>query len=339
MKIKIAELENIITKILLTEYTSEEANLIKDVLMFGELSGKPSHGLLRLLKGNFGVFVDDKRGTPEYNRKTKVSTIIDAKGNPGMLAAPLAVEEAINLGKENGIGIVGVKNFVNTTGSVSYYVEKIAKQNLIGIAFVQAVNNLVAPFGTKKPFFGTNPIAFGVPAEPKPFIFDMSTAAIAYGNVMNAKINNKNLPENVAIDKDGNPTTDPAEVIDGAILPVGNSYKGSGLAMMVELLGSVWVGGGFAGLHMENGSGNLYLAMSPDLLSDVESFKKRVQELVETLKSAETRDGSPVRIPGENTFAKRDKSLESGEIDITDATFQKIQENYSSIVSSHEGKI
>lgn len=328
MTIKISELEELITKILLTEYSPEEATLIKDVMMFGELSGKPSHGLLRLIKGNFGVFVEGERGEPEFMRKTKVSTVIDAKGNPGMLAAPLAVEEAIKLGKENGIGIVGVKGFVNTTGSVSYYVEKIAKENLIGIAFVQAVNNLVAPFGTKKGFFGTNPVAFGIPANPKPFLFDMATSAIAFGNVAKAKIENKPLPEGVAIDKDGNDTTDAAKVLEGALLPFANSYKGSGLGMMVELLGSVWVGGGFAGLHGEKGSGNLFMAFSPDLLSDVESFKERVRELIETLKNAETRDGSPVRIPGENTIAKRDKSLASGEVEISDATFEKIKERY-----------
>lgn len=328
MKIKISELEELVTKILLTEYSSEEASLIKDVIMFGELSGKPSHGLLRLIKGNFGVFVDEERGKPEYDRKTKVSTVIDAKGSPGMLAAPLAVNEAIRIGKENGIGIVGVKGTYNSTGSVSYYMEKIAKEDLIGIAFIQSINNLIAPFGTKKPLFGTNPIAFGVPADPKPFVFDMSTSAIAYGNVMNAKINNKKLPENVAIDKDGNPTTDPADVTEGALLPLGDSYKGSGLAMMVELLGSVWVGGGFATQHLENGCGNLYIAMSPDLLSDVKSFKKRVAELVEKVRSAETRDGTPVRLPGENTFAKRDKSLETGEVEINETTFAKIQEQY-----------
>jgi len=328
MKIKIAELEEIITKILLTEYSPQEAGLIKDVVMFGELSGKPSHGLLRLLKDNFGVFVTEKRGTPEYIRKTKISCLIDAKGNPGMLAASLAVGEAIKLGKENGIGIVGGKGYINTTGSVSYYMEKIAKEDLIGIAFVQSINSLIAPFGAKKALFGTNPIAFGLPSDPKPFIFDMSTSAIAYGNVMNAKINNKKLPDNVALNKDGNQTTDPADVIEGALLPFGNSHKGSGLAMMVELLGSVWPGGGFAGLHLENGCGNLYIAMSPDLLSDVSSFKKRVHELVEKVRSAETRDEAPIRIPGENTFAKRDKSLESGEVEVSDATFKKIQERY-----------
>lgn len=328
MKIKISELESIITKILSTEYSSEEANLIKDVVMFGELAGKPSHGLLRLLKGNFGAFVDGKRGKPGYIRKTKVSTVIDAKGNPGMLAAPLAVNEAIKLGKENGIGVVGVKGTFNTTGSVSYYMEKIVKEDLVGIAFVQSINRFIAPFGVKKALFGTNPIAFGVPSDPKPLIFDMSTAAIAYGNVMNAKINSKQLPENVAIDKDGKPTTNPADVSEGALLPFANSYKGSGLAMIVELLGSVWVGGGFAGLHSEEGCGNLYIAMSPDLLSDVESFKKRVKELIEKVRSTETRDGSPVRLPGEKTFALRDKNLQSGEVEISDATFKKIQESY-----------
>src|SRR5947209_7413826 len=135
MKIKISDLENLVTKVLLTEYSEEEANLIKDVVLFGELSGRPSHGILRLLEESYGVFTNSIQGNPEYIRKTKVSTLIDGKGNVGMLVGSLAMEEVIKLGKKNGIGIVGTKGSINTTGSLSYYCEKIAKENLIAIIF------------------------------------------------------------------------------------------------------------------------------------------------------------------------------------------------------------
>ncbi|MGI8420325.1 MAG: Ldh family oxidoreductase [Candidatus Levyibacteriota bacterium] len=124
MKIKIEELEQLILLTLLTKYTLEEANLIKDVVLFGELSGKPSHGLLRLLKENFGVFTDTIKGKPVLIRKTDVSTLIDGNGNVGMLMGSLAMQEVIKLGAKHGIGIVGTKGSVNSTGSLSYYSEK-----------------------------------------------------------------------------------------------------------------------------------------------------------------------------------------------------------------------
>jgi L-2-hydroxycarboxylate dehydrogenase (NAD+) len=236
MKIKINELENLITKALRTEYSQEETNLIKDVVLFGELSGKLSHGILRLLRENYGVFTDTIQGKPEYIRKTKVSTLIDGKGNVGMLVGSLAMQEVIQLGKANGIGIVGTKGSINTTGSLSYNCEKIAKENLIGIIFTHCTP-MMAPFSSKKALFGTNPLAFGIPSIPQPIIFDMSTSAITFGTMAKYKAEGKELPPNVAIDKEGNLTRDASQAIDGATLAFDNSYKGSGLAMMVEILG------------------------------------------------------------------------------------------------------
>ena len=89
MKIKVTELEKLVISVLRTKYSQEDTNLIKDVILFGELSGKPSHGILRLLKENYGVFTDTIQGKPEYIYKTKVSTLIDGKGNVGMLVGSL----------------------------------------------------------------------------------------------------------------------------------------------------------------------------------------------------------------------------------------------------------
>ena len=157
MKIKIKNLEKLILEVLVTEYSPHESELIKDVVLFGELSGRPTHGIIRLLKENYGVFVDGRRGEPEYIHKTKVSTLIDGHDNPGMLIAPLAMQEVIRLAKANDIGIVGTKGSFNSTGSLTYYLEKIAKENLISIIFTQSLP-VIAPFNVKKALFGTNPI-------------------------------------------------------------------------------------------------------------------------------------------------------------------------------------
>ncbi|MGH7204006.1 MAG: Ldh family oxidoreductase [Candidatus Levyibacteriota bacterium] len=324
MKIKITELEHIVLQKLLLEYSQEEAHRIKDIVMFGELSGKPSHGLLRLLRENYGAFTNTIKGKPEVIKKTHVSSLINGSGNVGMLIGSLAMDEVITIAKEHGIGIVGTRNSFNSTGSLSYYCEKIANENLIALVFCHGVE-VLAPFSSKKALFGTNPIGFGIPSEPHPIIFDMSTSAITFGAIMKHKAESKNLPKNVAIDKEGNPTIDPEKASEGATLAFDNSYKGSGLAMMVEILSAVWTGASFATTNKEDGWGNIYMALSPDLLSNVESLKERSKELVTVLKNVETRDGRPIRIPGENTQQIRAENLKKGEIEVDDILLQKIK--------------
>lgn len=321
MKIKIPELKQLVHDVLRTAYSEEDANRISEVIMFGELSGKQSHGILRLLKENYGVFVDQKT-EPSYIHKTKISTIIEGNGNPGMLVGPLAMHEVMRIGKEHDIGIVGTRGSINTTGALSYYVEQIAKQNLIGMIFAHA-SAFIAPFDSKKALFGTNPLAFGFPAEPSPLLFDMSTAAITYGAIAKYKSEGKPLPEGVAIDEQGVMTTDP--VAAAALLPLFNSYKGSGLAMMVELLGGLWPGAGFTGLHTEDGWGNVFMAFSPDLLSDVKTFKARMAECIDEIKNTKKTTGKKIRLPGEHAIALRDKNLSNGYIEVNDTIFNRVK--------------
>lgn len=326
MKIKITELEKIVYQTLLAVYSPKQAKLIKEVVMFGELSGKTSHGLLRLLKENYGVFTDTITGEPEYIKKTKVSTLINGKGNVGMLVGSLAMREVILLAKENGIGVVGTKGSINSTGALSYYCEKIAKENLISIIFTHSTA-MMAPFMSTKALFGTNPLAFGIPSTPQPIIFDMSTSAITFGAIAKHKSQGKQLPDNVALDKEGNVTTDPEKALEGATLAFDNSYKGSGLAMMVEILAALWTGASYAENNKEDGWGNLYLALSPELLSDTETLKQKSRGLIETIKNVETRDRKQTRIPGENTLRIRDENLRKGEIEVDEDLLKKIKAN------------
>lgn len=146
---------------------------------------------------------------------------------------------------------------------------------------------------------------------------------------MKAKAEKKSIPTNVAIDKKGNMTTDPEKAAYGSTLPFDNSYKGSGLAMIIEILASVWTGASFVNLNYEkDGWGNLYMALTPNLLSDGETFKKRIQELITILKTSPTKDDKAIRIPGENTFRILEENRKKGEIEVNESIIKTIKEYF-----------
>lgn len=325
MEIAIAELEELALRVLKTRYNDDDARHICDVVMYGELSGKVSHGILRLLPENYGVFTSGIKEKPAYIKKTEVSTLIESNGNVGMLIGPLAMNEVVRLALSHGIGIVGTKGSINTTGALSYYCETIARENLICIV-MSHYHPLMAAFGSKKKIFGTNPIAFGIPAKPAPFVFDMACSAMTFGDMVKYQSSGKKLPYGVAVNAAGVPTTDPGEARDGALLPFDHGYKASGLAMIVEILAAVWTGASFAGFQTEKGCGNFYMALSPELLGDAASLKSRMRECMELLQKTETRDGTPLRLPGMRTQKTVKTNRENGRIDVDETVVRKLRE-------------
>ena len=315
MKVKVNELERLVKKALLKKYGKKEIEVLSGAVMFGELSGKKSHGLVRLLVGKFSILAQNPKKKPLLIRKTKISTLIDSEENPGMLIGSLAMNEVIRLAKKSGIGIVGTKCSFTTSGSLSYYLEKIAKENLIAIIMARAPGD-VAPYGGLERLFGTNPISFGIPAQGNPIIFDMSTSAISYGAVLQVKTKGEQLPDNVAIDMKGKVTRDPDEAIRGAFLTFDRSYKGSGLAMIVEILAGILPGADYLDKKESDGWGNLFIAVDPNILLNRNEFKRKVRDLVETVRNSRTKDGSKVRIPGENTLEMRNKAIKTGYVDV-----------------------
>lgn len=324
MQITITELESLTLTTLQQKYSKKDALLIKDVVIFGELSEKTSHGIIRLFTGNSSIMAQNPTGEPTITHKTKLSSIIEGNNNPGMLIGPLAMKEAIKIGKEHGFGIVGTRKSTSSSGCISYYLEQIAKENLITIIMAQSPVSTVAHGGIE-PLFGTNPISFGIPSLPQPLLFDMATAAISFGAMLKAKELIQQLPPNVALDKSGNPTTDPQKAMEGATLAFDNSYKGSGLAMMVEILSGAWPGADFVGKNPEGGWGNTFMVFSPDLLSDIDVFKQNTSILIETVRASKTKNGNTVRIPGENTINVRNSNIKSGTIEIEEKIYNELK--------------
>ena len=187
------------------------------------------------------------------------------------------------------------------------------------------------PYGSIEPLFGTNPIAFGIPAHPRPLIFDMATSAITFGAMLKAARLNQRIPEGVAIDKTGRPTTDPKKAMEGATLPFDSSHKGTGLTMMIEILAGIMPGADFAGQNPSGGWGNLFITLSPTLLGDLELFKKNVKKLVERVRNSKTKTGNKIRIVGEHTLQTRDVNLKKGEVEIDDKLYDELKKSASQI--------
>ena len=173
MKIKIKKLRSLAMKAMSKRYDEEYSSRMADLVMFGEMSGRVSHGLVRLLVGA-SILSQNPTGKAEIDKVTKLSSMILGNGNPGMLVGSLACDEVIRIAKENDFGIVGTRGSFCSSGSLTYYLEKIAKENLIGIVMAESSTS-TPPFGGIEPLFGTNPIAFGIPNSPRPVIFDMGT--------------------------------------------------------------------------------------------------------------------------------------------------------------------
>lgn len=148
------------------------------------------------------------------------------------------MKEGISLAKHSGIAAVGVRK-TSRPGTMGYYVEKVAKENLIALSLCQS-DPMAVPSGGSEPYYGTNPIGFGAPRKGKePVVFDMATTVQAWGKVLDARSKNAMIPNTWAVDSDGEPTTDP-HVVKG-LLPVAGP-KGYGLMMMVDMISGILLG-------------------------------------------------------------------------------------------------
>jgi LDH2 family malate/lactate/ureidoglycolate dehydrogenase len=326
MKIKVSELNDLMVAVLSSKYYSkEEAQKIVEVFMYAELTGKNTQGVLKLLGTEPAQNIK-----PEYKAKifkqTKVSALIDGGRSAGPLSAQFATDTAVSIAKENGFAVVSMNNTVTSIGAIGYYARKMAENNLIGIIMANCPRS-VAPMNGLELVYGTNPIAFGFPTNEYPIVFDMATSAITWYGLVRAKALGQKIPDNVAIDKEGNITTDPGEAMGGAILPFDRSYKGFNLGMVVELFAGALSGASFV---FDKGDetddwGTTIIAFSPDLLIGTEQFKKNSSLLVKKVKSKKTKNGEIIHIPGYDTEMKMKEILKEGEIEVDDTILNQLK--------------
>ena len=287
-------------------YDAEEAAIVTDHVIDAALCGYEYSGLAKLLN------------VPEHRRwklprsaikplhETAVSALYDGGNNNGMLALYHIAKATIAKAAAHGIALVGVTN-TWMSGRNAYFVEMIAREGLVAIHTASS-GGAVAPLGGLKPILGTNPIAFAIPTDDGPLILDMGTSAFMATELQLRVRRNEPLPEGVAIDRDGKPTTDPAAAQAGALLPFAG-YKGFGLGLVVQALGVL----GGAGMIDGAVDGYLFIAFRPDLLIPLEQCKREVSALIERVKAVPRAPGvAEIRIPGEQSARNRARLTHAG---------------------------
>src|SRR5882724_6155351 len=238
-------------------YDSEEARILADHVIDAAVCGYEYSGLAKLINVAEQSRFRAARGPMRALKETSVSVLFDGGNQSGMLGMYYATRAVIERAERHGFALVAVNN-IWMSGRSAYYVEMAARAGLIGIHTV-AAPPLVAPPGGAKAALGTNPIAFGFPMQGDPLVIDLGTSAFMGTDLQFRQRLGIPLPQDVAIDEHGRPTTDAEAARHGAILPFGG-YKGFALALATHALGVLcsWDG-------EQEKAGYLFIAFKPDL--------------------------------------------------------------------------
>ncbi|HYM03306.1 MAG TPA: Ldh family oxidoreductase [Stellaceae bacterium] len=287
-------------------YDAEEARIIADHVIDAALCGYEYSGLAKILNIPEHPRFAKPRRPMAVLRETPVSILFDAGNAVGMIALYHAAKAAIAKAAAQGFALVGVTNSW-VSGRSAYYVEMIARADLAGI-HTAAGTRAVAPPGGTRPVLGTNPIAVALPSAGDPVILDMGTSAFMMTELMLRERLGEALPEGVALDAEGRPTTDPRAARGGALLPFGG-HKGFGLGFIVQAFG-VLAGSAF---DLERENGYLFIVFKPDLLLPLDAFKSEMSALVARVKAVPRQhDVAEIRIPSERAFRNRARALADG---------------------------
>jgi L-2-hydroxycarboxylate dehydrogenase (NAD+) len=325
MKIALKELEDLTTKALKNYgYNDAETATIREMLLYAQLRGN-NQGVVKLI--GKGIPKDPKAGPITIEKETVLSAKINGNQNQAMVVVKKALDVVLEKAKAGGIGIVGTFNTSTSSGAIGYVASEIAREGMVGLVFASSPPR-VATAGSSQPIFGTNPLAVGIPAKPGPIVLDMSTAAMAFYGLVEAQTAGKSIPDDVAYDPTGNPTTDPTLAIKGAIRSFDRGYKGAGLALIIEILAGPLVGAACAGVGDPGKNwGHLVLAIDPDLFGDREAFIHNVSILIERVKATKKLPGvEEIFVPGERGNRQAAEIQASGTIELEDNLLEALRQ-------------
>lgn len=319
MKIKIEEIKQLCIDVLVKKgFKCEDASTVVEEYLYGELTGKKSHGFASFLK--FAVQkVNSRKGDWKIVRKEPNYALIDGNGNPGQLLGKFAMSMAIEKARKNGMSLVGMNNMESYL-MPGYYARMASADNMIGIV-IDNSKSRVAPFGGTEPRLGANPIGLAIPTKDTPFVLDMATSSRAMGEVRLAEKMGELLPEGMALDGEGKPTRDPKNV--NALTAFGG-YKGYGLCLAIEILAGSFVRAKM-GSRIKSGldRGYLFMVINPEIFVDVKTFKEEISELMKEVKSF--KGSHEILIPGERAERTMTKNMKNGFLDIDENILEEIR--------------
>jgi (2R)-3-sulfolactate dehydrogenase (NADP+) len=296
------------------ETSTENARHVAKALVAAEIDGQRGHGLSRVpsYSAQSASGKVDGKAVPIVAGRKSAAVRIDAANGFAYPAFNLAISELTTLAGEAGIAAASVFRS-HHFGQAGYHAERLAKNGLVALVFGNSPQ-AIAPWGGNRGIFGTNPIAFAAPRVNNiPLLIDLSLSKVARGKVMVAQQKGESIPNDWALDENGQPTTDPNAALKGTMLPMGGA-KGAALVLMVEILAA-----GLSGAHFgyeatsfftadgpSPGVGQLVLAFDPEFLSGG-SFSLRLEELLSEILAQDD-----VRLPGTRRSALRENAQQAG---------------------------
>lgn len=315
----------------------EVAKYVADGLIQTSLRGIDSHGINLLPHYLKAVEAGRINKNPDISviKKSASVAVIDADHAFGHHVGSIAIQTAVKLAKETGVGAVSVKNSTHF-GAAAFFALQACQQGCIGLAFTNG-DSLVKLYNSKEIFFGTNPICFTAPLKTEdPFCLDMATSQVAWNKVLNYRRNGLKLENGWAYDVNGFETVNAQEA--SSLMSIGK-YKGYGLAMMVDILCAVLVGGIISKdlLPMHNSPiaakrkvSHFFMAIDIAKFNNVSTFKASLQSIVDRIRSCEKSGLEDVMVAGDPEKKNYKKRIKDG-IPVDDDKFDELMNISKSI--------
>jgi len=327
MNISVSALKKVVIQKFAAEgIDPETAAQVADVLIYADLRGVSSHGVMRVEHYITRLKAGGITKNPKFSVEKRGLNHLVFRGDNGFghVICKEAMDETINIAKEHGSCTTIIQESSHC-GALGYFLEQATKENLIAIMCSQT-DSAVVPFGGKEPYFGTNPIAFGFPTNQKPIILDMATSNVALGKILYAREKGEEIPNTWGVDAQGAPTTDPHQV--KSLTPFAGP-KGYGMALVVDVLSGILASAAF-GPHIskmygdydqKRNLGQFLYVINPAIFTDVEQFKASVSQMINELHEAPTAPNfSQVMVPGEIEQKSSEEKMEKG-IDLPEPVY------------------
>lgn len=316
----------------LEKYGIEGDEAVLSAKLFADASadGVHTHGLQRFPK----FIASIKSGAVDVSKRAvpveRIGLIErwDGQRGPGNLNAWKCMERAIELAKENGVGIVALRNTNHWMRPGNYGIQAV-NNDCIGILWTNTVPNMPA-WGGKEAKLGNNPAVFAVPYKDTPVLVDVAMSMFSYGKLEKYKREGVECPVDGGIDKNGNITRDPAAILEThQVLPIGY-WKGSGLSLVLDLIASCLAGGtftrGIGELPYETELSQLFIAFSLSNLPDRARLEDEIGKTLADLDaSTPVKEGNSVHYPGEGMKKTREESMRIG-VFADDTLWAKVKE-------------
>ena len=289
-----------------------------ELMAEADLLGVPSHGVRMLPLVVRGIREGRANPNPRITivRERAATCLLDGDHGLGRFVSVQAMNHAIARARQFGVGAC-VATRVTHWGRAHAYAYRAALAGCIGICTTNAIPNMLA-FGSTRPLLGNNPLAIGVPRGTRePIVLDMAMSQAAVGKIGTYAREGKAAPTNWGLDAEGKPTSDPAAILaSNKILPFGD-HKGTGLALMMELLTGALADGLFSfqvaqrdASGLDPDSSKLFIALDVSAFVEPERFAQRIDDLIAWMRATEP--GVTITCPGERGWRTREQNMRDG---------------------------